>query len=140
MTFPVNSTTKTQTVYLIYTLFLKRTLSASVSGGPQHFDAASSDITTSSAWTPALSASLGWQRRHSTIAGRYTRTVTGGGGLIGTYHLNSAGSNWNWQYARTWALGATASYAVTTNATPVQFSSNLEGTRWWEVSIPTSDR
>ena len=124
VTHPVDTTTQTQTISLFYTIFVSRTLSVSASGGPLHYDSTHTGVTTSSAWTPSITASLGWQGRHSSLAGSYNRTVTGGGGLLGTYHLNSAGATWNWQYARTWTFGATTNYAITKNATPIQFTSN----------------
>ncbi|MGA8729794.1 MAG: hypothetical protein WB608_13670 [Terracidiphilus sp.] len=127
VTHPVDTTTQTQTISLFYTIFVSRTLSVSASGGPLHYDSTHTGVSTSSAWTPSITASLGWQGRHSSLAGSYNRTVTGGGGLLGTYHLNSAGATWNWQYARTWTFGATTNYAITKNATPIQFTSNAGG-------------
>lgn len=126
-TDPIDTTTKTQTISLFYTIFVKRTLSASVSGGPLHYDSTHTGVATSSAWTPAITGSLGWQGRHSSLAGQYNRTVTGGGGLLGTYHMNSAGATWNWQYARAWMFEASTNYAITKNATPIQFTSNSGG-------------
>lgn len=127
MTNPVDSTTETQSISMFYTMYLNRTLSLSLSGGPQHYVATESGVSTSSAWTPQFTASLGWQRSHGSFAGQYNRTVTGGGGLIGTYESNSATGDATWQYSRTWILGASANYAKTTNATPIQFSSNSGG-------------
>jgi hypothetical protein len=127
MTHPIDTTTQTQSISLFYTIFVKRTLSVSASGGPLHYDSTHTGVSTSSAWTPSITASLGWQGRHSSLAGNYNRTVTGGGGLLGSYYINSAGATWNWQYARTWMFGATSSYAVTKNATPIQFTSNAGG-------------
>lgn len=127
ITYPVDSTTQTQTISIFYTIYFNRTFSASVTAGPQHYIATRSGISTSSAWTPAVAASLGWQRKHGSLSGQYSRTITGGGGLLGTYHSNSAGGEAEWQFARTWTAAASASYLVTKNATPIQFSSNPGG-------------
>ena len=127
ITYPIDSTTKTQTISLFYSIHLSHTLSASASGGPQHYDSASSGVTTSSAWTPAVTTSLGWQRKHSSFAGRYSRTVTGGGGLLGTFRSNSGALEATWQFARAWSTHASGSYFTTKNATPIQYSSNPGG-------------
>jgi hypothetical protein len=127
MTHPVDSTTETQTISVFYTIFFKRNVSASVTAGPQHYNATRSGITTSSAWTPSVSASMGWQREHGNFAAEYSRSVSGGGGLLGTYHTDSAGVDAEWQFERTWSAGAAGSYLLSKNVTPIEVSANPGG-------------
>ena len=127
MTHPVDSTTQTQTISMFYTLFLSRTFSISATGGPQHYASTYLGVANSSAWTPSYSASMSLQRRHGSISGQFSRTVTGGGGLLGTYYSSGGSASEGWQFARTWNASASAGYFVTSNATPIQFSANLGG-------------
>jgi hypothetical protein len=115
--------TQTNTIFLFYTIYLKQHLSLSVSGGPQHYaitqtgtlnsaSAASAvSIPTTSAWTPAVSASMGWQERRTNFVVGYARTVTSGRGLVGTFASNSASATFRWQMLRKWTSGAGISYS-----------------------------
>jgi hypothetical protein len=129
LAYPVNaqSETQTHTVFLFYTVYLKPTLSLSLSGGPQHFDVAQFPLPASRSWTPAAAASLGWQGRHTNFAASYSRIVTGGGGLVGAFHSNSANASARWQIARTWNVGSAAGYAIYKNVTPFFFLSSQDG-------------
>ena len=121
------SETGTQTLYAFYTLFLRHALSLSLSGGPQYSVVTQSPIPSFSSWGPAVSASAGWQGSRTSLSASYARTVAGGDGLPGSFHSNSANADARWQCARTWTLGATASYVITKNATPLSFVSSPGG-------------
>jgi hypothetical protein len=127
--YPVGSPseTQTQTVFAFYTIYLKPNLSLSLSGGPQHADVTQLPLLAFSSWSPAATASLGWQGRHTTFAASYSRIVTGGGGLIGAFHSNSANASAGWQIARTWNVGAAASYGIYKSVTPFFFLANPGG-------------
>jgi hypothetical protein len=112
------SETQTHTIFAFYTIYLKPNLSWSLSGGPQHSETAQAPQPSFHSWSPAVSTSLGWQGRHATFAASYSRIVTGGGGLIGAFHSNTANASASWQIARTWNVGAAASYAIFKNLTP----------------------
>jgi hypothetical protein len=107
--------TETHTVSLFYTVYLKPTVSLSFSGGPQHYGAMQSSFFASSSWSPAATASLGWQARHTVLAATYSRTVTGGGGLLGAFNSNSAIGTARWQITRTWNIGSAGNYAIYKN-------------------------
>jgi len=121
LAYPINAQSETQahTVFLFYTIYLKPTLSLSLSAGPQHFDVAQFPLPAFRSWSPAATASMGWQGRHTNFAAGYSRIVTGGGGLLGAFHSNSANASARWQLARTWTVGSVASYAIYKNVTPV---------------------
>ncbi len=118
---------QTHTVFVFYTIYLKPTLSLSVSGGPQHFDVAQSPFPPSGAWTPAATASMGWQRRRTNFAASYSRMVSGGGGLTGAFHSSNAIASARWQLARTWYVGSSANYAIYKNVTPFFFLASPGG-------------
>lgn len=122
-TFPGGTQNGTQihTVFAFYTLYLKSTLSLSLSGGPQRYEVAQFHLPAIPTWSPFASASLGWQGRHSTLAASYARTVTGGGGLAGAFHSNVASVSTSWQWARTWNIGLSATYSIYKNVEPFFF-------------------
>lgn len=122
------SQTETHTVFAFYTIYLKSNLSVSLSGGPQYYDTAQYlFFPASHSWSPAATASLGWQGRHTSFAGSYSRIVTGGGGLVGAFHSNSANASARWQLARTWNAGTAASYGIYQSITPFFFLANPGG-------------
>jgi hypothetical protein len=112
---PTNEQTETQTDTFLsfYTIYPRHTLSLSVAGGPQRIVASQSSFPTTRSWAPSTMASVGWQGNRTSFAVNYQRTVTGGGGLIGSFNSNSASAFARWQMARTWTVGSTASYAIT---------------------------
>ncbi len=119
--------TQTHTISIFYTFYVKPTLSFSVSGGPQYSDIEQPTFPTTRSWTPAFTASFGWQRRHTNFAGNYTRIVSGGGGLLGTYHSNTVSTTFQWQVARTWSISGSGNYAIYKNATPFSFATSQGG-------------
>jgi hypothetical protein len=121
------SETQTHTLNFFYTLFLKEALSLSVSGGPQHFNVVQSPLPASASWTPAVTASVGWQRSQTNLAASYSRTVSGAGGLVGAFHSTSANANASWRLARAWTAGAAASYTTQRNVLPAFFAPSQGG-------------
>jgi hypothetical protein len=113
--------TQTHTIYLFYTVYLKPSLTISVSGGPQYAEIPQPPLPSLHSWNPAGSASIGWHARHTNIAGSYSRIVSGGGGLIGAFHSTSANASVSRQLAPRWSAGATASYSIYKDITPFSF-------------------
>jgi len=128
LAYPVGATNETQThaILAFYTIYLKPNLTLSLSGGPQHYETAQVPASSRS-WTPAATASLGWQGRHTTFATSYSRIVTGGGGLIGAFHSNTANASARWQIARTWNIGAAGNYAIYKTLSPFFFLASPGG-------------
>jgi hypothetical protein len=106
------SVTQTHGILLFYTVYVNPTLSLSVSGGPQYTDLSQSPLPSSTAWSPAGTASLGWQARHTSVSASYSRTVTGGGGLLGAYHSNNANGSVRQQLTPNWNAGLTGAYSI----------------------------
>jgi hypothetical protein len=119
--------TQIQTIFLFFTAYLKPTLSLSLSGGPQHYDASQPPLPASGSWSPMMTASLSWQGQRTSLAVSYSRIVTAGGGLAGTYHSNTANVSGRWQLSRTWTAGLSASYWLYQTLTPFFLGSSSGG-------------
>jgi hypothetical protein len=117
----------THTIVAFYTVYLSPTLSVSFSGGPQYFSATQSSSVQAGSWTPSIAASVGWQRSHTNLVGSYTRTVSGGGGLLGAFDSNIVNASARWQLARRWTVGAAGNYTVIKNVAPSLSSSSVGG-------------
>jgi hypothetical protein len=129
LTYPENAQIETQTNYILgfYTIYLKPAFSISISAGPEQVKIFQPPSLAYHSWSPALTASISWQRRHTNLAASYGRIVTSGGGLVGAYLSNSASASARWQLAHTWTLGSTAAYAINKNVTPSFFQSTSGG-------------
>jgi hypothetical protein len=115
------------TVFAFYTAFLAHRLSLSLAAGPQHFALTFPSLAPSASWTPAVTGSLGWQAERTSLSASYSRSISGGGGLIGAFNTNSASGSARWQWARTWGVGATGGYTIFKNVSPVTVSSEQGG-------------
>ncbi len=120
----IGSEIQTQTIFAFLSIYLKPTLSVSVSVGPQHYTATQQPFPPSSSWSPLLMVSVGWQGQRTTLAANYSRTVTGGGGLNGAFHANMVGASANWRISRNWTTGVGANYADNKTLTPLFLSSS----------------
>jgi hypothetical protein len=74
-----------------------------------------------------LMVSLAWQGQHTSLAASYSRLVTGGGGLGGTYESNSVDVSGAWQVSRMWVLGASGTYSLNNTLFPLLSGYNLAG-------------
>ena len=104
------SETQTQSVFLFYTLYFKPTFSVSFFGGPQYSNTQQFGLPTSSAWSPAGGASMGWQGKLTSFAASYSQTISDGGGLTGAVHSYSANASFRRQLTRTLSASVGASY------------------------------
>jgi hypothetical protein len=98
--YPTGGLNETQTHALLffYTLYPTSRLSLSFFGGPQHSDTAqaaqaSLQLPSARAWSPAAGASLNWQGRFHSAAVSYSHIISGGGGLIGAVHMDTAAAS-----------------------------------------------
>lgn len=121
------TTTQVDRVNLFYTVYLIRTLTLSIAGGPQHYDVAQSPLPPSAAWTPVVTGSIAWQGNQTNFAASYSRSVAGGGGLLGAFKSNMANASARWRFARTWTVQSTASYNLQKSVTPLYFLSESGG-------------
>jgi len=110
--------TQTNTIDGFYTIYLTKALSLSVAGGPQHYHGEQAPNPATHGWTPAVSASMGWQNPHTSFAADFSRTVNGGQGLFGAFHSTSANAVGRWQVSRRWNAGLVVNYTINKSAAP----------------------
>ncbi len=120
LAYPIGAQSETQThaVLAFYTFYPQPHISLSVSAGPQHSDVYQLPLPSAQSWSPAVSASVGWQARHSNLAASYSRIVSGGGGLVGAFHSNSANLSFRQQLSRNWNADAFGAYSINKTVTP----------------------
>ncbi len=121
LTYPpdAQSETVTHTIDGFYSIDSKGGFSISISGGAQRYEVTQTSLPGTGAWGPNVTASAGWQTLRTNFAASYAHEVTGGGGLLGAFHSNSANAFARWQASRTWTLGASGSYAINKSVTPL---------------------
>jgi hypothetical protein len=118
VTHPVDTYTLTHIMFAFYTYYFSPSFSFSVLGGPEHYNTWGSGTPSQTAWTPAVQGSFGWQTQRTNVAASYSHTVSGAGGLIGTYHSNVASLSGRHALSRTWNVSANVSYSLFDNVNP----------------------
>ena len=115
------------TVFFFFTTYLKPNLTLSLSAGPQHYSSTQASQPSAASWQPMTIVSVSWRGERTTVAGSYSRTVSGGGGLNGTFHTSSASASVNWQASRNWMTTASGSYSNYENLVPFFLQTNPGG-------------
>lgn len=118
VTNPVASTIKSQFGSVIYTVYLERTLSLSLTGGPEYSTISTPGSAPTNTWAPSGTATLGWQKSRANVVLSYARAVTTGWGLVGAYTTDTASTLLSWQFTRKWIGSLSGDYANTKNAAP----------------------
>ena len=94
--------------------------SANIAAGPQYYSESAAAAATSSsaayslslsAWTPAVTASFGWQTARFSVSASLSRAVTAGDGLVGSYISESASLHARDQIARDWTVDLSGAYS-----------------------------
>jgi hypothetical protein len=120
LSFPAPGTneTQTQSILLIYTLYANPHFSISFFGGPQYAnvgpqysDTVSAPSPASQSWHPEAGGSLSWQGRMTSLAVSYSHMISGGGGLIGAVHLDSATGSIRQQLSRMLSASLAGGYS-----------------------------
>jgi hypothetical protein len=120
LSYPTEGLNETQThaILFFYTLYATPTFSVSFFGGPQYSDTVQPplpplniQLPAARAWTPAAGGSLSWQGRLTGAAVSYKHIISGGGGLFGAVHLDSASASVQQQIARSLNGSVAVSYA-----------------------------
>lgn len=119
--------TETHEIDAFYTIYVTQTFSLSASGGPQHYRATNPLTPPTSSWSPSIAASMGWRKRYSSFAAEFSRTVNGGGGLLGAFYSRHAGAVGTWQFSRLWNAGLNVDYTINKTAAPLAGVSSFSG-------------
>ena len=118
VTHPFDTYTLTDTFFGFYTYYFSRSFSFSILGGPEHYTYWGTNTPSQGAWTPAVVGSFGWQTLRANVAANYSHMVTGAGGLVGTYHSDTAGLSASFAFSRMWSAGANVAYTLFNNVSP----------------------
>lgn len=109
--------TQTDAILMFYTLYPSSHFSISFFGGPQYSDTIQPPIAPLNlplpairAWTPSVGGSLGWQGHLHSFAMSYSHVISGGSGLFGAVHMDSASTSLRQQFTRTIGGSVTGSY------------------------------
>lgn len=124
ITHPYGSYTLTNTVFGFYTHYFTRTFSISLLGGPEHYTSwTETDTAKTSAWTPGIQASVGWQVARANLAASYAHVVSGAGGLIGTFHSDTGSLGAQILMSRVWSANAHVDFShfANINSSPTAF-------------------
>jgi hypothetical protein len=78
-----------------------------LSGSPQTND-----------WSLAGGVDAGWQNLHTALSAGYSRTISDGGGLLGTVRLQNVHANFRRQIVPGWAAALNAAYGTNDSLTP----------------------
>ena len=141
LSFQTNSPgtkTEIQTISAFLSVFLKPTVSLSISGGPQHYAATQPPFSPVSSWSPLLTVSGSWQGQRATVAASFSRIVSGAGGLSGVFHSTTVSTSANWKVSRYWSAGVGATYADNQSLTSLFFASSGGRTIFGTVSAQRS--
>jgi hypothetical protein len=120
LSFPAPGTneTQTQSILLIYTLYVNPRFSISFFGGPQYADVGpqysnteSTPSPASQGWHPQAGGSLSWQGRMTSLAVSYSHMISSGGGLIGAVQMDSANGSVRQQFTRMLSGSLTGGYS-----------------------------
>lgn len=122
-----NTESKIQTIFFFYTRYLSPNWSVSLSGGPQYYSSTQGTLPTEAAWQPMVMVSMNWRNERNNFAGSYSHTVSGGGGLSGTFDSNAVAASFNRQLSKNWNAAVSASYANYQSLTPLFLFATTNG-------------
>ena len=114
--------TQVNTLLPFYTYYFNQAFSFSVSAGFDHVATTSPLSPAFSSWTPAFSASFGWQGSRGNCAVNFSRIATAGQGLLGAYDAKTISAYAGWQFARRWTGALSFGYSSTNSETPLTIS------------------
>lgn len=117
----------THGVIPFYMTNLGKALTVSIAGGMQYYHEAQNSLLTNGSWTPMLVGSFGWQSRRTSLALQGSRSVTGGGGLLGTFLTTNGTALVRWLPARSWAFQLSAAYFIRQNVSSLPLFGNPGG-------------
>lgn len=125
--------TQAQSLMLFYTLYLQRTISFSLFGGPQYSDTSSVSLLGSQifpevrSWSPGGGGSVNWQGQHNSLGASYSRKVSDGGGLQGAVSYNGADASVRHQFTTTLSGTLGGDYSVNKLLDPAAALDNTGG-------------
>ena len=110
------SETQTHAILIYYTLYPTSTFSISAFVGPQHSNTTQGalgglPLPPAVSWNPSVGGSLSWQGQRTNVAFSYSHSISGGGGLSGAAHSDSASLSLRQQITRSLGASVSGNYA-----------------------------
>jgi hypothetical protein len=121
-THPEGQGTLAQSLMFFYTFYLQRSVSFSLSGGPQYSETSGLGIPSLHSWSPGGSGSINWQGQHNSLVAGYSRRINDAGGLQGAVSYNDANSSIRHQFSAALSGTLAADYTVNKVLDPAAFS------------------
>ena len=147
-----HSETQTHAAFIFYTFQPSEHFSISLFGGPQYSNTilppsppVEPSTIVAKSWDPGAGTSLNWRNRSTSFAGSYARVITGGGGLVGAVHTQTASATLKRQiasrlnvtldgmYAQNSVVGG--SFANSINGHTISGGASLQQTLGQHVSV-----
>jgi hypothetical protein len=126
-TTPSPSTTESQFASIFYSVRLSNSFSLSASGGPEYTTTSVPGTPTIGTWAPSGNGSIGWQRRRAAVALGYSRSITTGWGLFGSFTAESATISASWQFTQRLSGNLNGNYSNSKNSTTLIPTSSING-------------
>jgi hypothetical protein len=126
-TTPSPSTTESQFASVFYSVRLSNSFSLSASGGPEYTTTSVPGTPTIGTWAPSGNGSIGWQRRRAAVALGYSRAITTGWGLFGSFTADSATISASWQFTQRLSGSLNGNYSNSKNSTTLIPTSSING-------------
>jgi hypothetical protein len=122
-----DATTKSQYGLVLYSVGLPNRLTLSFSGGPEYTTTTAPGSTPTHNWDPSGNASIGWQKNRANLALSYSRAVTTGWGLYGSYLADGAAVVANWKFSPRLTGAMSGNYSNTKNASTITVGNMATG-------------
>jgi len=123
MTFnPGSGETRVHSFLAVDTLSLPKRFTLSGFVGPQYSEnqglaPGGQQLTQPNAWSVAGGAEAGWANQHTSVSAGYSRSISDGGGVLGSVRLQSVHGNFRRQLTPGWSAALTASHGTNQSLT-----------------------
>ncbi len=114
---PGGGETQVQSFYAVNTLNLSNRFTLTGFIGPQYsnnqgFVPGATESSQSTDWSVAGGVEAGWRNQRTSLTAGYSRTISDGGGVLGTVRVQNVHGNFRREFVPGWAASVTASYGA----------------------------
>ena len=118
ITFNPSGETRVHSFSVVNTLSLSRRLTLTGFAGPQYSEnVGTTQLNQSSNWSVAGGVEGSWQDERTSVSAGYSRSISDGGGLLGSVRLQNVHGNFRRQLVPGWAAAVNASHGTNQSVT-----------------------
>jgi len=118
--------TRAHSFSAVNTLSLSKHITLTGFVGPQYSEnEPSGGLPQSNQWSVAGGAEAGWQDQHTSVSAGYSRSVSDGGGLLGSVRLQSVHASFRRELIPGWAAALTVTHGTNPALTPSSTASSI---------------